>query len=172
MKQTIIICLLLGFKLDAHSHRHLNGTAQSAAGFSALVWNGIELAMHSAELMGLKPVCAHGCSHGHGSSLEKAYNVIELATHGLNLFETSAQFWDSFAEGVENYVPATVSSSSALLFNLGVVGYRILDSKKQFETIRSNPSRIRSYIFQTWSIVDMIGHLSSIYIAATGTEEH
>ncbi len=175
MKSLFLVAILLSSQVDAHSHAPINSTLESAAGWSSLVWNGAELGFHAAELFGfkpaLKPPCTHSSCNGHphvggGSKIAQAYHIVELTTHGLNLFDTTAKMFDSVSETIEEYCPPAFISASAFAFNTAVIAYRIFDAKKLLEVARSEPTNLAAYGFTLWGLIDAVGHAASIYMAA------
>lgn len=190
MKKLLLTLALVSSQVYAHGHHHpvhVNGTIDSVAGWSSLLWNGLELSFHGAELAGFKPTIKPPCSGcpkraSHAlkailpSKFEKAYHIIELSTHGLNLFDTSAKMSDTVSDTIEEYISPIVLSSTTLAANLGVIAYRLYDSRQLLKVVRSElaeSTRLQAVAFILWGLIDACGHISSVYMAmpARGPEE-
>lgn len=172
MKTWFLALLLLAAPAFSHN---MHGHAGQGAGALTLLWNLAEIGAHVLEFAGYKQsfyksTCC-GCSaltpHSHGASrIEQAYHVIELVTHGVNMFDVTAKMSESVSESIEEYVSPVLISGSAIVFNAGVIIYRIFDAKKQFALAQSN-SKPLGYAFVLWSLFDAAMHTGSIYIAVS-----
>lgn len=169
------ILFLTSLLLVSPAFSHMHGYAGQGAGLVAFAWNFAEITAHGLELAGYKPIYKSTCGcctpppqgarHSHGTSkIERAYHIIELATHGINMFDVTAKMSDSVSESIEEYISPVLISASAFSFNAAVIFYRLFDAKKQFTLGRTN-SRQLAYGFGLWGLIDAAMHMSSIYIS-------
>lgn len=164
MKLQLALLFLISHAALTHSNHHhrVNGTLETGLGYYTVFWNTLELGLHSAELLGYKGGCSHGCGHHHGTLPEQLYHGFEIATHALNSFETTAHLSDEFSDWISSYVSPALTSAVSIVANTGIVAYRAKDLRRGIRT-STEERRLLPAMMSAWYFADMLGHLSAIY---------